>query len=212
MPNPEQIQWIQAMNSTVSNPNKKLNALFNQIESTENPSELLCYQNEIITVLARNCRKKQTKESKQRELSIDLDESFRNQLESLIVGNGETIDLEEVSLIKNASIEGSFRTAKQQLGGQSKNQFSGSSNAQVNSLFSKKDQNSSSPNTNSTDKHSDAAEDVPECLRNVDPKMIEAITNEVILSCTNIEWDQIAGLEHAKSVIKEIVIWPMLRP
>ena len=27
-----------------------------------------------------------------------------------------------------------------------------------------------------------------------------------------VEWDDIAGLEHAKKAIQEIVIWPMLRP
>lgn len=27
-----------------------------------------------------------------------------------------------------------------------------------------------------------------------------------------VSWDDIAGLEFAKSVIKEIVVWPMLRP
>ena len=27
-----------------------------------------------------------------------------------------------------------------------------------------------------------------------------------------IGWDNIAGLEHAKNTIKEIVVWPMLRP
>ena len=27
-----------------------------------------------------------------------------------------------------------------------------------------------------------------------------------------VNWDDIAGLEFAKSVIKEIVVWPMLRP
>lgn len=27
-----------------------------------------------------------------------------------------------------------------------------------------------------------------------------------------VSWDDIAGLEHAKKSIKEIVVWPMLRP
>ena len=27
-----------------------------------------------------------------------------------------------------------------------------------------------------------------------------------------LSWDDIAGLEFAKNVIKEIVVWPMLRP
>ena len=27
-----------------------------------------------------------------------------------------------------------------------------------------------------------------------------------------VTWDDIAGLEHPKQVIREIVVWPMLRP
>ena len=52
---------------------------------------------------------------------------------------------------------------------------------------------------------------VDERLRNIDPKMIEQITNEII-SISSINWDDIAGLDHAKSVLKETIIWPMLRP
>jgi len=29
---------------------------------------------------------------------------------------------------------------------------------------------------------------------------------------SNVSWENIAGLEHAKNTIKEIVVWPMLRP
>lgn len=209
MPNLDQIEWIQALNSTLDNPNRKLDALLRQIESSSNPTELLCYQNEVITVLSRNCPKKQPQEKQPNTNSIDLDESFRSQLESLIVGNDEVIDFDEVNLIEKTSFESSFQSAKQQLAHDVNKQPNRQFNKQVNSLFNDGNQNSSSAQS-SSDKASNA--EVPECLRNVDPKMIEAITNEVIVSCTNIEWDQIAGLEHAKSVIKEIVIWPMLRP
>jgi SpoVK/Ycf46/Vps4 family AAA+-type ATPase len=27
-----------------------------------------------------------------------------------------------------------------------------------------------------------------------------------------VDWDEIAGLEHAKQTIKEVVVWPMQRP
>ena len=60
--------------------------------------------------------------------------------------------------------------------------------------------------------------------------MIEIILNEVLLdeikrkskfiivyfqimdNSVKIEWDDIAGLHHAKTIIKEMVVWPMLRP
>jgi len=49
-------------------------------------------------------------------------------------------------------------------------------------------------------------------LKNIDVKMVELIMNEVLDSTLAVEWSDIAGLEHAKSVIQEVVVWPMLRP
>lgn len=42
--------------------------------------------------------------------------------------------------------------------------------------------------------------------------MIELIENEIMDSGAPVHWDDIAGLEFAKNTIKEIVVWPMLRP
>lgn len=49
-------------------------------------------------------------------------------------------------------------------------------------------------------------------LKNIDPKMIELITNEIMDSNSVVGWDDICGLSHAKKTIKEIVVFPMLRP
>jgi SpoVK/Ycf46/Vps4 family AAA+-type ATPase len=49
-------------------------------------------------------------------------------------------------------------------------------------------------------------------LKGIDEKLLETIKNEIIHRVDAVSWDQIAGLEHAKNTIKEIVIWPMLRP
>ncbi|XP_068709902.1 fidgetin-like protein 1 isoform X2 [Montipora foliosa] len=54
--------------------------------------------------------------------------------------------------------------------------------------------------------------DLDERLKNIDQKMVELITNEILDHGPPLSWDDIAGLEFAKSVIKEIVVWPMLRP
>lgn len=51
-----------------------------------------------------------------------------------------------------------------------------------------------------------------ERLRGIEPKMIELIMNDVVCSAHGVDWDDIAGLQHAKAAIKEIIIWPMLRP
>lgn len=55
-------------------------------------------------------------------------------------------------------------------------------------------------------------EEVDPRLKGIDPKLLETIQNEIIHRVDTVTWEQIAGLEHAKETIKEIVIWPMLRP
>ncbi|KAF9573598.1 Fidgetin-like protein 1 [Mortierella alpina] len=57
-----------------------------------------------------------------------------------------------------------------------------------------------------------AEEPLDDRLRNIDPKMIEAIKNEIMESYPVVTWDDISGLEHAKKTIKETITWPMLRP
>ncbi|XP_037025108.1 fidgetin-like protein 1 [Bradysia coprophila] len=49
-------------------------------------------------------------------------------------------------------------------------------------------------------------------LKNIDPKMIEFIQNEIMHQAANVDWDDIAGLEYAKRTIQEAVIYPLLRP
>lgn len=55
-------------------------------------------------------------------------------------------------------------------------------------------------------------EPVDERLANIEPRLIEMIRNEIMSRVDDITWDDIAGLEHAKKSIFEIVIWPMLKP
>ncbi|KAI8923229.1 P-loop containing nucleoside triphosphate hydrolase protein [Entophlyctis helioformis] len=59
---------------------------------------------------------------------------------------------------------------------------------------------------------SSAPEPIDERLKNIDPEMIETIKNEIMDNVAQVEWDDVAGLEHAKATIREIVVWPMLRP
>ncbi|GBP66597.1 Fidgetin-like protein 1 [Eumeta japonica] len=51
-----------------------------------------------------------------------------------------------------------------------------------------------------------------ERLKHIDPKMIELIESEIIDRSIPVGWDDVAGLEMAKSVIQEAVVWPLLRP
>ena len=48
--------------------------------------------------------------------------------------------------------------------------------------------------------------------KNIDPKMVEMVENEIMETGETVEWDDIAGLEFAKATVKEIVVFPLLRP
>ncbi|KAL2505383.1 P-loop containing nucleoside triphosphate hydrolase superfamily protein [Abeliophyllum distichum] len=54
--------------------------------------------------------------------------------------------------------------------------------------------------------------ELPEKLRNLEPRLIEHVSNEIMDRDPNVRWDDIAGLEHAKKCVTEMVIWPLLRP
>ncbi|CAI9272830.1 unnamed protein product [Lactuca saligna] len=54
--------------------------------------------------------------------------------------------------------------------------------------------------------------ELPEKLRNLEPRLIEHISNEIMDGKPNVHWDDIAGLHHAKKCVTEMVIWPLLRP
>lgn len=56
------------------------------------------------------------------------------------------------------------------------------------------------------------AQPVDERLRNLEPRMVELIMDEIMDHGPPVNWEDIAGVEFAKATIKEIVIWPMLRP
>ncbi|CAN0925383.1 ATPase family AAA domain-containing protein FIGL1 [Linum grandiflorum] len=54
--------------------------------------------------------------------------------------------------------------------------------------------------------------ELPEKLRNLEPRLIEHVSNEIMDRDLNVRWNDIAGLEHAKKCVAEMVIWPLLRP
>jgi SpoVK/Ycf46/Vps4 family AAA+-type ATPase len=53
-------------------------------------------------------------------------------------------------------------------------------------------------------RHSEREEEieVDEILKNVDPKMVKLIRSEIMDNRTKVTWDDIAGLESAKSTIQ----------
>lgn len=47
---------------------------------------------------------------------------------------------------------------------------------------------------------------------NIDKRLLQMIQNEVLVPEETVEWSDIAGLAKVKETIKEIIIWPMVRP
>ncbi|XP_007105944.1 fidgetin isoform X1 [Physeter macrocephalus] len=52
---------------------------------------------------------------------------------------------------------------------------------------------------------------VDEQLKNTDTHLIDLVTNEIITQGPPVDWNDIAGLDLVKAVIKEEVLWPVLR-
>jgi len=55
-------------------------------------------------------------------------------------------------------------------------------------------------------------DEVDERLKNVDAKMVELVKNEIMLKTQEIGWDDIAGLTSVKTLVREIIVLPLLRP
>ena len=49
-------------------------------------------------------------------------------------------------------------------------------------------------------------------LKHIDPKIADAILNEIIEQGSGVHWEDIIGLDNAKQALKEMVILPSLRP
>ncbi|KAJ2880556.1 Fidgetin-like protein 1, partial [Coemansia aciculifera] len=53
---------------------------------------------------------------------------------------------------------------------------------------------------------------VDDRLKNIDPRMIEMVENEILTTTQTVTWDDIAGLNQAKHAVHMAVIYPLLRP
>ncbi|XP_037934540.1 fidgetin-like protein 1 [Teleopsis dalmanni] len=54
--------------------------------------------------------------------------------------------------------------------------------------------------------------EIHERLVNVEPQMVTLIENEIMNKHEHVGWDNVCGLDYAKSIIRESIINPMLRP
>jgi len=55
-------------------------------------------------------------------------------------------------------------------------------------------------------------EPLPEILRKLEPHLVERICAEILEPRREVRWEDIAGLEHAKAVVQEVAVWPLLAP
>ena len=68
------------------------------------------------------------------------------------------------------------------------------------------------PSSRSGEKKDTDDDDLPEALKGLDKELIEKIENEILDSGDIVTFDDIAGLDHAKATVQELVCWPMKRP
>ena len=55
-------------------------------------------------------------------------------------------------------------------------------------------------------------EPVPEGIRKCEAPLVQRICDEILEAPRSVCWDDIAGLEHAKAVVQEVAVWPLLAP
>ena len=55
-------------------------------------------------------------------------------------------------------------------------------------------------------------EPVPESIRKCEAPLVARICDEILEAPRAVSWDDIAGLEHAKAVVQEVAVWPLLAP
>ena len=91
--------------------------------------------------------------------------------------------------------------------------YKGANNNSNTSYNSNNAVNSNTSNiSNNKFKEEEKEKELDEKLKGFDRKMIEFVESEILSFSPNVKWQDIAGLEFAKKTIKEIIIWPLLRP
>ena len=55
-------------------------------------------------------------------------------------------------------------------------------------------------------------DEIDERLKGVEPRLLELIENEILMSNTGVTWDDVAGLDDAKQAVKEAIMLPLTHP
>ncbi|XP_045785680.1 fidgetin-like protein 1 isoform X2 [Maniola jurtina] len=150
----------------------------------------------------KDCTTNKTKYSK----NNDMVQEYDIDADKAILSTSKDVDMEEKAH-KSQVAKITFKTAKEQLlasNPAARRVLGASRKAQAKFVC---------PMLGATDKQETSESEISdERLKHIDPKMIELIESEIIDKGTPIGWEDIAGLQMAKSVIQEAVVWPLLRP
>ncbi|XP_067854769.1 fidgetin-like protein 1 [Heptranchias perlo] len=126
------------------------------------------------------------------QLHVDQQKKFGNQSQRLAVTTSYNYSKKSLGTVRSRGLFGKFVSPVSK-------QDNGDENGGLSLV----------PHGNSS---SELSLPVDECLKHLEPKMIQLIMSEIMDHGPPVNWDDIAGLEFAKATIKEIVVWPMLRP
>ena len=55
-------------------------------------------------------------------------------------------------------------------------------------------------------------EPIPDVLLKMDKEIVEKVVAEILEGKSTVDWNAIAGLEHAKAAVQELAVWPLLKP
>ena len=55
-------------------------------------------------------------------------------------------------------------------------------------------------------------EEIDDRLKGIEPRLLDVIENEILMTNTGVTWDDVAGLDDAKQAVREAIILPMTHP
>ena len=55
-------------------------------------------------------------------------------------------------------------------------------------------------------------EPIPETLLKMDRDIVDRVVAEILETPSEVSWENIAGLEHAKAAVQELAVWPLMKP
>ncbi|KAK3091009.1 hypothetical protein FSP39_016432 [Pinctada imbricata] len=170
------------------NPDEWENALLSEYKTSDSAAQLADSSSDDKACESESCDNDLNNKSVLDTCMLQRMRNFANQIDSDYLAHvAELISMTEDKLIES-------------------NNPGACMNAVSKSIFNKGGSNSGGSGSGAGD------EPVDERLKGIEPKMIELIMNEIMDHGPQMSWDDIAGLEFAKKTIKEIVVWPMLRP